>query len=253
VHTGSHANGQILSARFAPAGRVVVHRLGGIMVFGLDGGTVAQVASSGAPNDTAFSPDGHWLAYVTKEGQVRIVATDGGALLRTFSLHTPIRTLRVSPDGSKLYAGTDGGGWLLNTGPDSHGADQIHRVAVSNAHLFPLETRARIPGVPTGGWCPPGTTPVGAPYPQGRASWCIRSSGRADGPLRMWGANGIQILDERFDDGIPTGTWRHWDAAGRLAEELEHTIVPGSTFPNVVTHTYGVDGLQTDLDVRTAP
>ncbi len=156
-----------------------------------------QVTFNGNVENSALSPDGRFLAYVTHDGDsLKVLMTDlngGGNVIRLFTLATAdVFTLAWSPDGSRLLltatAGTQPVGYILAP----LGGD-VRELPVSK---FVLDI------VPHGAWMPDGK----------RVGMWGGSPGNADGVrITQFGTANSDTLVLAFPlaSENQTGSWSH--------------------------------------------
>lgn len=161
----------------------------------------------------SFSPDGSRVAIGDKQGGVHI--WEGDTLVDETRLAGWIRYVNFSPDGEEIAATSDAVGWRWSLAPDRRPASAIHdflhaRIPLElvEGHLVSRSAQAPIePGVATNALafgppalllCPPGTAPFGAPFPSGRAQWCVDLDGEIS-DLTFWDRDGSVKTDSKRD------------------------------------------------------
>lgn len=110
------------AAAFSPDGRLfaTAGADGRVVVRGLDGGKVAEVAYADEATALAFSPDGSLLASSSRDGTAKVTDLSSGATVTTFSGHdASVTDVAFSSDGT-MVASSDADGliqlWLPGSG-----------------------------------------------------------------------------------------------------------------------------------------
>lgn len=135
----------ISALAFSPDGRdlAIGTIKGGFFVWNfLSSATSSQISPNSneqhAVTRTAYSSDGHLLAYGRRDGRVVILDRESGTVIREFKGSSAIKALAFSPDGQYLALGQDNGKVILI------GSVQGGQVW-SKRHLFPVADIAYSP------------------------------------------------------------------------------------------------------------